>query len=125
MKRKGSRQDTEWRKQLREGVRPGRHDVKKGVPVGDGEFKAGIKRVAVEAVQEVVPAAAFQQLVTRDDLLPATLMVFMGCDNEGVDLAGNRVSDKSEVGLMTSAIGKAENHFVVQANCPDEAIRAR
>ncbi len=124
MKRKRSPQDTEWREELRERIRPRRHDVKKGIPIGDGEFEARIERVAVEAVQEVVPAAAFQQLVTRDDLLPATLVVFMGCDNEGVDLAGNRVSDKSEVGLMESTIGQTENHFMVQANCPDEAIGA-
>jgi hypothetical protein len=111
-------------KELREGVCPCRHDVKKSIPVGDGEFEARIERVAVEAVQEVIPAAAFQQFVTRDNLLPATLMVFMGRYNEGVDLSGDRVGDKGEVGLMKSTIGKAENDFVVQANCPDEAIRA-
>jgi hypothetical protein len=99
--------------------------VKKGIPVGDGEFKTRIEIVAVEAVQEVVPAAAFQQLVTRDDLLPATLMVFMGRDNEGVDLSGDWVGDKREVGLMKSTIGQTEKHFMVQANGPDEAIGAR
>jgi hypothetical protein len=98
--------------------------VKKGIPVGDGEFKARIERVAVEAVQEIVPAAAFQQLVTRDYLLPASLMILMGCDNKGMDLLGGRVADERKIGLMKSTIGQMKKHFVVQANCPVEAIGA-
>ena len=90
---------------LNQKIDPFRGQLEERIPVGDGEIKAGIELITIEALQEGIPTATIEQFVATDKFLPWSFMVLVRGDNEGVDLVRLGMGEEGKIDLVKSAIG--------------------
>ena len=90
---------------LNQKIDPFRGQPEERIAVGDGEIKAGIELITIEALQKVVPTATIEQFIATDKFLPRSFMVLMRGYNEGVDLFRLGMGEENKIDLVKSAIG--------------------